>query len=85
MSEHYTQNTVEASAWCSICAKHTPHRVAGKRLAYCLPCFERSERQSAANKTAAAKAKLAAFHEGQGTAEEGKPAPAEQRRLFDDL
>jgi|HubBroStandDraft_4_1064222.scaffolds.fasta_scaffold1297722_1 hypothetical protein len=84
MTQHYTTNTVEASAWCKKCAKNTPHRVADRRLQYCLPCFERSEKQSAADKKAAAsRARLAAFHERElekgRVAEPAKPA---QGRLF---
>jgi len=41
MSQHYTGLTVEASAWCQVCFKMTPHRVAEKRLQYCIPCYER--------------------------------------------
>jgi ribosomal protein L44E len=40
MGQHYTLATVEVSAWCNKCAKHTPHRVADKRLQFCIPCWE---------------------------------------------
>ena len=46
MTQHYTLNTIEASAWCSKYGKMTPHRVAGRRLSYCIPCFRESERRS---------------------------------------
>jgi hypothetical protein len=41
MPEHYTLSTVEASAWCNKCGKNTPHRVAGRKLSYCIPCFDK--------------------------------------------
>lgn len=42
MGQHYTSLTVETSAWCNKCGKMTPHRVADKRLQYCLPCYKKS-------------------------------------------
>jgi hypothetical protein len=27
MAQHYTKATVEASEWCNVCRKHTPHLV----------------------------------------------------------
>lgn len=39
--QHYTEATVETSAWCSKCGKNTPHRVAAKRLQYCLTCYDK--------------------------------------------
>jgi lauroyl/myristoyl acyltransferase len=42
MGQHYTLSTVEVSAWCNKCGKNTPHRVACKRLQYCIPCFDKS-------------------------------------------
>ncbi len=50
MTQHYTLNTVEVSAWCGKCGKHTPHRVTERRLQYCLPCFQRGEAATAAEK-----------------------------------
>lgn len=41
MGQHYTSLTLEVSAWCNKCGKMTPHRVADKRLQYCLPCYDR--------------------------------------------
>lgn len=41
MGQHYTRNTVETAAWCGKCGKSTPHRVADKRLQYCIPCFDK--------------------------------------------
>ena len=41
MSQHYTSLTIEASAWCNKCGKNTPHRVADKRLQYCIPCYDK--------------------------------------------
>lgn len=46
MTQHYTLLTVEASAWCSKCGKMTAHRVSGRRLSFCIPCFKRSEQKS---------------------------------------
>jgi hypothetical protein len=39
MSEHYTKNTVSATAWCAKCGKPTEHRVDSGRLGPCLPCL----------------------------------------------
>ena len=50
MTQHYTHNTVQVDAWCNKCAKLTPHRVADKRLQYCIPCFDRSKELSDAEK-----------------------------------
>jgi hypothetical protein len=46
MTQHYTLNTVEASEWCNKCGKNTPHRVADRRLQYCIPCWEKSQQES---------------------------------------
>lgn len=41
MPEHYTRNTVEASAWCKRCGKVTMHRVDQDAMQGRLgPCFE---------------------------------------------
>ena len=39
MSEHFTKNTVEASAWCPKCQKRTQHRVDQGLLGPCLVCI----------------------------------------------
>lgn len=39
MGEHYTRNTVSASAWCAKCKKQTMHRVDGVKLGPCLDCI----------------------------------------------
>lgn len=36
MPEHYTKNTLECTAWCRVCQKHTQHRVDGGRRGPCL-------------------------------------------------
>ena len=41
MTQHYPASCVEASAWCNVCSKMTPHRVADKRLQFCIPCHAR--------------------------------------------
>jgi hypothetical protein len=41
MTQHYTRNTVSASAWCNKCGKQTQHTVSDRRLGYCIPCYER--------------------------------------------
>ena len=41
MSQHYPTSCVEVSAWCNVCAKMTPHRVAAKHLQYCLTCYDK--------------------------------------------
>jgi hypothetical protein len=43
VTQHYTRNTVEASAWCRKCGKPTMHRIDGVRLGPCLVCLERLE------------------------------------------
>ena len=44
MSEHYTRNTVSASAWCAKCKKFTQHRIDGVRKGPCLECIARLDR-----------------------------------------
>ena len=39
MSEHFTKNTVEASAWCPKCQKRTQHRVDKGIVGPCLVCI----------------------------------------------
>jgi len=51
MGQHYTSLTVECSAWCNKCGKMTQHRVADKRLQYCLPCYDRPKPEAKAEKT----------------------------------
>jgi hypothetical protein len=41
MTEHFTRNTVSASAYCKRCRSHTQHAVQGGRLGACLTCQER--------------------------------------------
>lgn len=36
MSEHYTRNTTEATAWCNKCNRMTQHRVDSGRRGPCL-------------------------------------------------
>ena len=43
MTQHYTRNTVEASAWCAKCHKDTMHRIDGVKLGPCLDCLNRLE------------------------------------------
>jgi ribosomal protein L44E len=50
MVQHYTLLTVEVSEWCNKCRKHTPHRVADRRLQFCIPCWDRSQAESDADK-----------------------------------
>lgn len=52
MVQHYTLNTVEVSEWCNRCRKNTPHRVADRRLQFCIPCWERGQAESQAAKDA---------------------------------
>ena len=52
MAQHYTLQTVEVSVWCGKCRKDTPHRVADRRLQFCIPCWEASQAESAAAKDA---------------------------------
>ena len=40
MSEHFTKNTLEITAYCARCAKQTQHRVDGGRKGPCLDCLE---------------------------------------------
>ena len=50
MTQHYQKNVVETAAWCNECRKSTPHRVLGGKLAFCIPCWDRSAADSAAKK-----------------------------------
>lgn len=43
--QHYTRNTVEASAWCLQCGKPTMHRIDGVKLGPCLACLERLQQE----------------------------------------
>jgi hypothetical protein len=43
VSEHYTKNTIEASAWCDRCHRATMHRVDNGRRGPCLECMARPE------------------------------------------
>jgi hypothetical protein len=45
MTQHYTRNTVEASAWCRVCGRDTMHRIDGVKLGPCLACIKRLELQ----------------------------------------
>jgi hypothetical protein len=54
MGQHYTMATTETEAWCNRCFSMTRHRVAGRRLQFCIPCWTRSEAESAAKKKAEA-------------------------------
>jgi hypothetical protein len=36
MSEHYTRNTLECTAWCAKCQRDTQHRVDGGRKGPCI-------------------------------------------------
>jgi hypothetical protein len=47
MSEHYTRNTISASAWCGKCQKQTQHRIDDRRKGPCLDCIARLEAQHA--------------------------------------
>jgi len=52
MAEHFTKNTLEVTAWCNKCQRHTQHRVDGGRRG---PCLEHaatgpSQKQLAAEK-----------------------------------
>ena len=39
--QHYTRNTVSASAWCTKCGKPTMHRVDGVKRGPCMICMEK--------------------------------------------
>jgi hypothetical protein len=57
MTQHFTRNTVEASAWCAICKKRTMHRVDADEMQGRLgPCLECIDRHDANRETAIAKA-----------------------------
>lgn len=47
MAEHYTKNTVQASAYCRPCGKFTMHRVDGGRVSACLTCIANLEHAQA--------------------------------------
>ena len=48
--QHFTLATVETSEWCNTCRKNTMHRVSGRSLGCCIPCWERSKAESDAEK-----------------------------------
>jgi hypothetical protein len=41
MAQHFTRNTVSASAYCAKCATTTQHRVDDRRIGPCLECIAR--------------------------------------------
>jgi hypothetical protein len=41
MTEHYTRNTVSASAFCKRCRAHTQHQVQGGLMGACMDCQAR--------------------------------------------
>jgi hypothetical protein len=47
MAQHFTKQTISASAYCKICRCETVHNVQGGRLAACTRCLERLEREKA--------------------------------------
>lgn len=47
MTQHFTRNTVSASAWCPKCKKFTQHRIDGVRKGPCLDCIARLAREHA--------------------------------------
>jgi ribosomal protein L44E len=49
MSQHYTRNTISQQVWCNKCKAFTDHKVSGGRLAHCLPCAEKQEREHQEN------------------------------------
>lgn len=51
--QHYTRNTVAASAWCAKCQKQTQHRVGDRRIGPCLACIDRLEIEHAKEKAPA--------------------------------
>jgi hypothetical protein len=50
MTEHFTRNTVSASAWCAKCKKFTPHRIDDRRKGPCLNCIAKLEAQHVVTK-----------------------------------
>ncbi len=50
MSEHYTRNTLECTAYCGRCQKNTQHRVDAGRQGPCLDCIQRIEKRAAEEK-----------------------------------
>lgn len=49
MSEHFTRNTLECTAWCNRCDRATQHRVDGGRRGPCLVCMKKAEERIAAD------------------------------------
>jgi hypothetical protein len=45
MGKHFTKNTVSAAKWCNQCKAFTQHKCAGHKLTYCIPCFERQQKE----------------------------------------
>ena len=56
MTQHYTRNTKQVSAWCPTCRRTTMHRVDDRRLGSCLE----HNAEGMTKKQQAAKAKLEA-------------------------
>ena len=49
MTEHYTKQTVSASAFCRKCNRSTEHRVDAGRLGPCMRCVENLQAEHAYN------------------------------------
>jgi hypothetical protein len=66
MTEHFTRNTVSASAWCSKCGRMTQHRIDGVRKGPCLECIDRleAEHTAAARTEAEGETQYSLFQEG---------------------
>lgn len=49
MAKHVTGNTQSVSKWCNKCAAFTQHACSSNRVAHCIPCAERQEKQHQEN------------------------------------
>ena len=50
VTQHYQKNVVETPHWCNHCTALTRWRVLNGKLAFCIPCWDRSAADSAAKK-----------------------------------
>lgn len=43
LPHHFQKNVIEASVWCKICGKDTPHRVDDRRRGPCKVCMAKTD------------------------------------------
>jgi hypothetical protein len=83
MSEHYTRNTLEVTAWCKPCSRNTQHRVDAGRLGPCLEHGPKVDANGLSKTQAKRRAKAAAEHQQQELFAAQNAAKLETHLVFD--